>query len=934
MTESSNQPLAVPPQRRVLRFDTFIYDGDHERLLGPDGEIHLRPQVFRLLGLLLREAPRPVAQQDLIDEIWGLAHVSPSSIQRAVSELRTALDDDAKNPRFIATVHRRGYRFVGEMETEAPTEPTPAASPDPNPPPESEPPVQTDIVAAPAALSDEITDEVVAEEPVRQEHASGNSKNLSRQPPAGQRRALLALGLCSLGLAVGLWLVSTPSESPPESPEHPPAPSASPLEWPIGEPGTALVKNPDIAGPWLTELVPLGGDDPLAVRRRFAALEADRRAAPESRLAMAEALAALGWQAQALELLDQNLADPERDRSKSTGPSAPWVLSSEALRFSLVGEGEASLDRRRTLATLFPDDFEHGLHLAQAERRFGSAERAARALTDLRQAPEPDDLRVAASRRLRLILEDAETAHSQGNMEAMLHIAAQGLDTARQVGSPYREAQFLLLAGRARHHLEQLTAAVADLAAAADLFDRLGCPRGAAESLVTWATLLYEQERLEAAAEGAEKALAAAERLGDSVMIARSRLQLGRIAVAAGDLELGIEHTSRAESLYREAGREIGASASRTTIAQLHYRQGRLERSKALLEESLEVYRRRQRWENVLSATSNLGMVCLELGRVEDAAEFLDEAIAAQERLHPGEEPSPYVRLSLGRSALLRGETDRAHLEAEGALQRFTRLERPTGRLASYQLLVSTMEARGDLAAAWDYLEQAAGLPFNVAPTDSGRRPRLSLTLSRARMSVLLGRLDDAEAMLRSVEDELPQVDDAKLRARLIEGQALLARGRGNARQADRLWTEATESWHTMGRSARETQTRLERARTALDIGDLDAVEALLVECLSRARELGFNRAAAEAWALRAELYRRRGEPETAHAYARTAEETATLRVFHRARLMETRLRLEAAAGNTDAVQAAFDELRAFIEKGHDPRLEARLVALRSELGR
>ena len=122
-------------------------------------------------------------------------------------------------------------------------------------------------------------------------------------------------------------------------------------------------------------------------------------------------------------------------------------------------------------------------------------------------------------------------------------------------------------------------------------------------------------------------------------------------------------------------------------------------------------------------------------------------------------------------------------------------------------------------------------------------------------------------------------------------------------------------------------------AHECLELGSLDTVEPLLVESLGQARELGFNRAAAVAWALRAELYRRRGEADTALAYARTADETAPLDAFDAACLMETRLRLAADGGDRDAVRRGLAELATWIEKGHDPRLEARLVALRSELG-
>ena len=48
----------------------------------------------------------------MLDEVWGHQFVTDSVLRTAISELRTALDDDARKPRFIATVSRRGYRFI------------------------------------------------------------------------------------------------------------------------------------------------------------------------------------------------------------------------------------------------------------------------------------------------------------------------------------------------------------------------------------------------------------------------------------------------------------------------------------------------------------------------------------------------------------------------------------------------------------------------------------------------------------------------------------------------------------------------------------------------------------------------------------------------------------------------------------------------------
>src|ERR1041385_1801091 len=50
--------------------------------------------------------------QELLDAVWPDIHVTEGVLKRAVPEIRKALDDPVEEPRFIQTLHRRGYRFL------------------------------------------------------------------------------------------------------------------------------------------------------------------------------------------------------------------------------------------------------------------------------------------------------------------------------------------------------------------------------------------------------------------------------------------------------------------------------------------------------------------------------------------------------------------------------------------------------------------------------------------------------------------------------------------------------------------------------------------------------------------------------------------------------------------------------------------------------
>ena len=99
-----------------LRFGGFVLDQEAGCLTGPEGEVRLRPQAFRMLEVLAEQAPKILSQEELLDRVWGVEHLSPASVKQAVSEVRQALGDDPARPEVIETVHRRGYRFIAPVE--------------------------------------------------------------------------------------------------------------------------------------------------------------------------------------------------------------------------------------------------------------------------------------------------------------------------------------------------------------------------------------------------------------------------------------------------------------------------------------------------------------------------------------------------------------------------------------------------------------------------------------------------------------------------------------------------------------------------------------------------------------------------------------------------------------------------------------------------
>jgi len=94
-----------------------------------DAMVRLPPKACAVLRLLLEQAGQLVTKEALLEAIWPDAVVSEAVLTVCIGELRKALRDSAQAPRFIQTVHRRGYRFIGDLPTGPPAALSPSSPP-------------------------------------------------------------------------------------------------------------------------------------------------------------------------------------------------------------------------------------------------------------------------------------------------------------------------------------------------------------------------------------------------------------------------------------------------------------------------------------------------------------------------------------------------------------------------------------------------------------------------------------------------------------------------------------------------------------------------------------------------------------------------------------------------------------------------------------
>ena len=107
-----------------LRFDSFELDEADARLTRAGQPVPLPPTPFAVLCTLARSPGRLVTKNALLDSVWGHRFVSESVLKTAISDVRAVLGDDPKQPRYIETVSRRGYRFIADPATDQPQDPS------------------------------------------------------------------------------------------------------------------------------------------------------------------------------------------------------------------------------------------------------------------------------------------------------------------------------------------------------------------------------------------------------------------------------------------------------------------------------------------------------------------------------------------------------------------------------------------------------------------------------------------------------------------------------------------------------------------------------------------------------------------------------------------------------------------------------------------
>jgi TolB-like protein/DNA-binding winged helix-turn-helix (wHTH) protein/tetratricopeptide (TPR) repeat protein len=201
-----------------FRFGDFEINVARQELRRAGATVHIEPQVFDLLVHLIRHRDRIVSKDELIDVIWQGRIVSEATLSSRISAARRALGDSGNDQSFIRTLHKRGFRFVGDVDED------------------NSAPTAIAVEKASAGAVEEAANVVPTDEPPAlpggSSDAAGNHAMLHAARGAGAaplenrtasngrrgarnlRFAAAVIVFASLSVSAAWWLLSSSSQSP------------------------------------------------------------------------------------------------------------------------------------------------------------------------------------------------------------------------------------------------------------------------------------------------------------------------------------------------------------------------------------------------------------------------------------------------------------------------------------------------------------------------------------------------------------------------------------------------------------------------------------------------------------------------------------------------------------------------------------------------
>jgi eukaryotic-like serine/threonine-protein kinase len=353
--------------------------------------------------------------------------------------------------------------------------------------------------------------------------------------------------------------------------------------------------------------------------------------APEAQKLLAQALAldpnyALGhsalaaaWSALGYDEKARNEAQRAFDLSRGLARQERLVITGRY--HEMNREWDKAVETYQTLYSLFPDNLEYGLRLADAQVSAGRGKDAQSTAAKLRKLPAP------ANEDPQIDLSEASAAESLGQFTDELKSAELAAQKGEALGESLLVARSLVKQAWALSRLGESEKAINTLVQARDLFRLAGDGQGVASTLrITSAVLSGEGEYAKATAAGQE-ALRAFERIGDKRGMGQTLNTLATIDYEQGNLEQAKQLFEKTLQIQRDAGSKINIAGALGNIANVLDEEGDLSGAQKLTEESIQVFTEVGDQRALGTALGNLANLLYERGDLPRARKTYEDAL-------------------------------------------------------------------------------------------------------------------------------------------------------------------------------------------------------------------------------------------------------------------------------------------------------------------
>jgi tetratricopeptide (TPR) repeat protein len=404
----------------------------------------------------------------------------------------------------------------------------------------------------------------------------------------------------------------------------------------------------------------------------------------------------------------------------STNLSREEQLSIQGQYRAATKEWNKAVEIYGELFSLFPDDIDYGLSLANSQTNDGKSQDAITTLDALRKLPPPvgDDPRID--------LAEAFAADTLGDYQRELKAARVAVNKGNASGSRFVVARALRTEGVALRARGENKAAMAILEQATDLFAALGDRGG------------------------------------------KPLIMIGNISAEQGDFDKAISVYEAALRSARETGDRATECFALTNIAHVHLDRGDLAGAKPLYVEALGIQQEIEDKRNEGSALSNLGHLLYELGNYSEASKTLNESLSIAREVG-NRRSEAYVLSFLGELLYAQGNLDESKKRSEEALETARAIGHKRVVQSSLLGMGSVLLAEGNFEEAQKAQEDGIAIAKEIGEKGSAAQGRLAL----AQISLEKGLATEAEALAREPVDEFRA---EKALGKEATAQALLVR--------------------------------------------------------------------------------------------------------------------------------------------------------------